>query len=351
LQPLPARTRGEADMTVLTVSTSVDPAAWDRAIESLGGSVFHTAVWAEYQCHGASAEPLFFEWKVPGSAEPQALALGIRRRAPSAVGFLGRWVQFQSPPARLGGTADLVESVGQWARSEQRLAEVQLQSLDERMGWSHRTLPCATTRYEFVLEASTDLDVLQGMRPRARRYAKAAKKDGVEVRPGEPVDIPRFSELFEEMQRRLHRKKGVRIGGAARLPALERLVRSDHARLYVAEYRGQTVAGWLFTTFAGAAYSYLGASTDEAVEMGAVRLALVEALQDLAASGFERLNLGGVSGGAADPGSPDHGLYEFKRGFGARPILCTNGRIVLRPWRLGAIGAARGALGVARRWR
>ena len=66
----------------------------------------------------------------------------------------------------------------------------------------------------------------------------------------------------------------------------------------------------------------MGGSTPEGYECGASVWLHWRVATLLAESGFRTYNLGGAAASAAAPGDPGHGLYRFKRGFGARITPC-----------------------------
>jgi hypothetical protein len=59
----------------LEVLTSVDPGEWDRAVETCGGTSFHSHAWAEYRCLPGNVEPRFFLWR-DEDGSPLAVAVG-----------------------------------------------------------------------------------------------------------------------------------------------------------------------------------------------------------------------------------------------------------------------------------
>jgi lipid II:glycine glycyltransferase (peptidoglycan interpeptide bridge formation enzyme) len=73
-------------------------------------------------------------------------------------------------------------------------------------------------------------------------------------------------------------------------------------------------------------------------------LVLFEAMRDLLATGTPRINLGGTPAEASDPESPDHGLYSFKRRFGAHVVERTSLSLAMRPGRAAAVRLARRTL-------
>ena len=60
------------------VRGEVNPADWDAAVASLGGSVFHSYDWTRYRCLNGHHEPRFFLWR-GAAATPVAAAVDTVR--------------------------------------------------------------------------------------------------------------------------------------------------------------------------------------------------------------------------------------------------------------------------------
>jgi lipid II:glycine glycyltransferase (peptidoglycan interpeptide bridge formation enzyme) len=143
---------------------------------------------------------------------------------------------------------------------------------------------------------------------------------------------------------RLRRDKRVALGNVDtnRFTAgLRVLLGSGRARLYLARFDNEYVAGCVFGVAGGNAFYLYNGSSETALRVGATPLTLLRAMTELSEEGFERINLGGVPASARDPASPDHGLYTFKLGLGGEPALCRGGRVSLRPIRLTLFDLAR----------
>jgi len=63
--------------------------------------------------------------------------------------------------------------------------------------------------------------------------------------------------------------------------------------------------------------------TPEGYESYAMYLLQTELLKRVKERGIVTLNIGGVPAAAEKPEHPQHGLYEFKQGFGGPPAIRT----------------------------
>jgi lipid II:glycine glycyltransferase (peptidoglycan interpeptide bridge formation enzyme) len=143
---------------------------------------------------------------------------------------------------------------------------------------------------------------------------------------------------------RLRNTKGVALGDVSTgrfAAALEVLIAAQRGRLYLASLDGEFIAGCFFGSVGDSAYYLFNGSTETALRTGATPSVLFHAVTDLSSEGFARINLGGVPASARERTSPDHGLYVFKRGLGAEPMLCQGGRLRLRVGRAVLFDVAR----------
>jgi hypothetical protein len=127
------------------------------------------------------------------------------------------------------------------------------------------------------------------------------------------------------------------------------LLSAGLARLLVAEHGGRLVGGLFLFRHGGihaTAYSADDAATRQALP-GTMHLVRWTAIRDAFREGAAAIELGGVDlpghRRPPAPGEPTRGLYEHKRGFGARWVeRAPPRRIVLRPgWHRLAVGRKR----------
>jgi lipid II:glycine glycyltransferase (peptidoglycan interpeptide bridge formation enzyme) len=159
----------------------------------------------------------------------------------------------------------------------------------------------------------------------------------LEVTAGGIADLPAFVDLYASTVERLKReKKDTDLGDVPKerlVAALGKLVAADRGRLYLVGNDGKSVAGCFFGVSRASAFYLFNGSTEAALQTGGTPLIMLRALTALSEAGVSRINLGGVPATAADPASPDHGLYTFKRGLGGEPVVCHGGQVQVRPVR------------------
>ena len=329
---------------------SAAPTGWDDALRDAGGVVFHSEAWAGHKTHDGGAEPLFCIWRDATSGDVAGRALGIRRPPSSTrAGRIVSKLAFDSTPTGAVGAADYVAPLAGWARTCRALIEVRLGSFDALSDWAPGGVPAPRRRTEYVLPPGGEEDVWAGMRSLARRKVKKAAAGGLECRRSSgTAELERFAAIYRTTMERLQASKGLddpavdvdRFAGS-----LAALLDRDHCRLYVALRAGEIVGGTAFATFGDRAYLVYSGATDAGRDDGAPFLILFTALGDLRASGFTHINLGGAAADAADPGSVDHGLHQFKTRFGAAAEERTSGELMLRPVRARLVESARRVVG------
>jgi hypothetical protein len=326
----------------LDIADHVEPRSWDRYVEALRGSVFHTHAWAISLQHRRDARPVFVRWTDP-SGDVAAIALGSLRSAVRGR-FAGAalTLTFDSAPAAAKDAIPELAPLIAWARDE-GAALVTLGSFDSSGRSWHGELRDCNERIEFLV-APGDEDELRRRMRRTRAALHRAERLGVEVERADDSKAQQFAQLFESTVARLRRDKRVALGGVEtdRFSAgLEVLLRCERARLYLARLEDAYVAGCVFGVAGGNAFYLYNGSSEAALRAGATPFTLLKAIAELSAGAFERINLGGVSASARDPASPDHGLYTFKRGLGGEPAVCHGGRVWVRPVRAALLELAR----------
>ena len=334
----------------ITVSGSPDRTAWDAAVAARGGGLFHSTAWAKYRTLKDRATPVFVRWWSEQAAdEPIAVALGFQRPDPTTLrGRLTGRLEFDSPPATLDDSVDLLSPLTSWARRRPGLVELRCGSFDARTAWTPGALPEPNWRYEFLVPASDGSTLLRGMRKGARSSIRKATRTGVEVTACDDRDgLLRFSTLHATTVRRLREVKGL----DAPVPDEERtaehlavLIAGNAGRVYLASFAGEPVAGCFFGLFSRSAYYLLSGAAANATGLGATGLTLFVALDELAREGYTRLNLGGTAGDADDRQSAEHGLYSFKKGLGGQPVRVAGCQRTLRPVRGQLLSGARRAM-------
>ncbi len=167
-------------------------------------------------------------------------------------------------------------------------------------------------RFVSRLDITGDLEeVMNRFHPKTRYNIRLAERKGVTVRIGEGSDLPRFQEIMEET--------GLRDKFVVRNPAYFRkmydvLVPPGYMRLYLAEYRGQVLAGAISLVFGKKCWYLYGASSSVHRNVMPNFLLQWEMIKWAKEAGCTVYDFRGISGDL-DPASPLYGLYRFKKGF------------------------------------
>lgn len=163
------------------------------------------------------------------------------------------------------------------------------------------------------LVGRNEADVLAGMQTKTRYNIRLAERRGVVVRSGTAADMGAFYALLTETARR----DGFLVRGPGYFDAMwNTCLATGLGWLLLAEAEGALLAGAIVFRFGACSWYLYGASANRqrdrmpayAVQWAAIRRSL--------AAGCRWYDLRGVSGDlSAD--APLHGLYRFKKGFGA----------------------------------
>lgn len=195
-----------------------------------------------------------------------------------------------------------------------------------------------------------------GFSKSTRQRIRAAERDGTAV--GEDDDDKRLQEFAALMQERAE-VVGMQLQqGTDHLAGWRALLTAGLARLLVAVNDGELVGGLFLYRHGGiwaTAYSADRASRRRDLP-GTMHLVRATAIEGALADGCRAIELGGVDlpghRSPPRPGDANRGLYEHKRGFGARWIEREPARrIVLRPGAERLARARRRTIDVLRRMR
>jgi hypothetical protein len=334
-----------ASEPVFEVHAGDAPPGWGDAVATAPGGLFHDQAWARYQCHAGRADPLWCTWSERGEIVGRALAL----RRPSGGSLAGRvvgYLFFDSAPVTTRTGLDLVTPLRRWAQRQRWLLNASLGSFDAVHPWAPADGHEQTRRLEFLVEAKDGDALWEGMKRWPRQTVRRAREGGVEVVLADGAEEAEvFADLYAQTLEQLRERKGVESAQVVReefAASLEHLLSAGRGRLYIALGPGEEPEGGaFFGVWGGGAFYLYGGTAPQARKSGAAVLVLFEAMRDLLATGTPRINLGGTPAEASDPESPDHGLYSFKRRFGAQVVERTSLSLEVRPGRAAAVRLAR----------
>ena len=311
----------------------LDPAAWDASLTAAGGHLLQTWAWGELKAgFGWSAQRLA---AMDGDRLIAGAQVLYRRVGPVCVAYVPR-----------GPWGDFADATLMWellaglhAQAQRRLAiflkveppltegagKAELLASYGFQPSAQRVQPLST----IVVDLSADLEAIVGrFKPKWRYNVGLAARRGVTVRAGGPEDIAAWYRLMELTGRRdrfgIHPERYYR-----RFFALM----GTRARLLLAEYQGQLLAGIAVTAFGAQAIYMYGASGDEQRNLMPNHLLQWEAMQWAKDQGCTEYDLWGIpdevgrAGEAASDEAPSGGseaglagVYRFKSGFGGRVV-------------------------------
>lgn len=180
--------------------------------------------------------------------------------------------------------------------------------------------------YRLDLHQKTEADLLANFHPKTRYNIRLAQRRGVTVRVCGAEAVPAFSALMEETGIR----DGFRTRPASYFTALLQNLGS-HARLYLAEYEGEPLAGAIAIQYGDKSWYLYGASSNRHREKMPNYLLQWEMIRWALNSGCRVYDFRGVSGGY-DETKPLDGLTRFKAGFGGELVeLLEEHDLILRP--------------------
>jgi hypothetical protein len=190
-------------------------------------------------------------------------------------------------------------------------------------------------RLEFELDLTKDEKTLwDAMDVKRRQRIRKAKKTGVEVRQMLPEEgVAHLRRLQAASFERISARGGpslVQRDSNAGDPILA-LTSAGLGRLAGGFVDGVCVSAGFFTIFNGLAYYALSGHDGKALETQAPSLVLWEMLLRFQTEGIRRLNLGGCGIAATEEGSPEYGVYAYKKAFNGTLLECATGDKVLRP--------------------
>ena len=316
----------------LRVSETIDAKDWNGRVVGLQGPVQLTTEWTEFVSAKDTVRPLFVERD--GEAEAFLAVVYLTR---SARWPLSLWPSTttdclplaQDVPSAISALEDILEARGCTefhVNSYAATATVPLAA----MGYTE------TRRLEFDLSLTPGLErVWKNFRPTMRQRIRQFETSGVACRErSDRAALTAFCEIETETHAR-HMEQGkfydpTRNETFALLWTT--LLSSGRARAYFAEKDGVPVAAAIIGICGARAYYVYGGATAVGLRAQAPKGLLWQAIQQEYQRGVREFNFGGLSADAARSDSLDHGLYEFKTGFGAVERLCISGHKVLRPW-------------------
>jgi lipid II:glycine glycyltransferase (peptidoglycan interpeptide bridge formation enzyme) len=159
-----------------------------------------------------------------------------------------------------------------------------------------------------------------------RKNIRRAERAGLEVAPEPSPEALLVLRSMQELAAERSRQKG----GGFRIRSREYFMKlHTHVfspgigELWTARKNGEIVAALAYLGAAGRAMTVRSGSSAVGYETRAMYLLQHAVIRRVRERGFTELNLGGVPEAAAGEDHPEHGLYDFKKGFGGESRLRT----------------------------
>lgn len=297
-----------------------DPAGWDDSVNGAGQNVFHRAATLAAQQSGRAVRRgvvvkrfgarvclvggLIAPHGTGGLFTALSFPPASPRVAPDLPGRILEWLFYQGlTTVRIGchdGGVEGYQIDPRTGRADERLEFVYDLSLDEA-----QRLHIAGAEHRRLLETSwcepmrlRRIDRHQAWTMACAQAAWATRRDGRVAMFGVMRNYRYLRRLVLQMK---HDGSGNLYG--------------------IHDRRGRMLAMAYMLERSGTAYYLTGANSDEGQRRGAAVRLFFELAQHYARLGIGFMNIGGVSAQAADTRHRDFGLYRFKSGFGAHPVL------------------------------
>ena len=318
------------------------PNNWDEIVHRLGGSVFHSTFWAEYQKKVQNVRPIFILSRDEKGEECAAAVALFKQSRRKFVSWILRDFTLTAHPCVRNQVGDTAVEFVQRCEGQARALRCSRMTIESFMSGRSSFVPSEygyleTERLEFSVNLSQDMNCLwMNLGKDQREKIKRLKREGVAIEIGnalEDLQGLRSTREATQAKRSLH-GQGYRLSGDDKFyeSIYEYLVKRGVATLFVARLDSKIIAALFFMTFNKKACSVFSGSTDLGYKLGAQSGLFWTAVETFKSQGFEELNRGGVPASAASESDPLHGIYLFKLRLGTTPLLCRSGEKVLSPW-------------------
>lgn len=158
-------------------------------------------------------------------------------------------------------------------------------------------------------------EILEGCKPKWRYNIRLAEKKGVEIRPDcTKDDLRKFYNVLEETARR---DRFLIRGYSYYEHMWGTLVAANYAKLFLAEYQGEVLAGALSFIYGDKCWYTYGASSNRHRNLMPNHLMQWRMIEWAKNSGCSLYDFRGVSQKSGEEGDHLSGLNRFKEGFGA----------------------------------
>jgi hypothetical protein len=194
-------------------------------------------------------------------------------------------------------------------------------------------------RFEFFfdLQGETEIEHFSRLPFNRRNKLRQAERKGLTVREQSDAEGVRLLwRVQADSAQRIKQRGGpdltVDRGGDAPLEPHQILLEAGVARLYVVWSGEEPLSAALYTFFSGQVYNTLAGHSRDGLRADSGTVLHWHVMCESRAAGFREFNLGGCSADALNEGSPEHGVYSYKKRLGAEIRTCVGASRVLRPY-------------------
>jgi len=171
------------------------------------------------------------------------------------------------------------------------------------------------TPFTFQLDLTkNEEEILAKMKPKTRYNIRLAQKHGVEV--VEDNSQKAFEIYLRLLEETTHRQRFYAHTPQYHRLLWETLAPTDIYHLFLAKYKGEVLAAYIFFAFNDVLYYPYGASTRVYKEVMAPYALFWEAIKFGKKKGCRIFDMWGTPGPNPDPKDPWSGFHRFKEGFG-----------------------------------
>lgn len=272
--------------------------SWDAKVVELGGSILQSWVWGEFQN--------FFGNKIVRLSGSDFAALGVQASLPLGKNYL------YFPRGPLGNMDSALTELKRLDEDHNIVfARLEPQVLLDLPPASKETQPQQVWMLNL---AKTEEELLIAMKPKTRYNINLAQRKGVRVFEGTVKDLINLYQLMLETASRAEFKLHPQEYYWQMFEALA----PSHAKILIAEYQGQPLAGMILTFFSDTATYLHGGSASRLRDVMAPYLLHWEAIKLAKTLGYSYYDLGGVADQTTHPGWA--GLTRFKKSFGGYEV-------------------------------
>jgi len=311
----------------LQIVDKVNKKDWESLINQFNGNLYHSIEWANIQMT-KNRIPQYFKYMEQN--ECIGIALGFISKSKFPLSLLSKSLSFDTTPCVLNDDPillyEMVREIRDFSKKTKYIS-LYLDSYDSRnsldnleeLGFN------LIHRIEFVIDLTkTEEELWNNMESNFRKKIRKGIKNNIIIE--ENGTINGLKQLVSLMDQSLARH-GVYHFSEEKIVNIKKLIDFRLAKLFTAKYNGDIVSVILVTLYNKKGYYMYGGNSDMGLKCEASRFLIWHTILDIKRMGFTSYTIGGVPKESEYEGSPQHGLYMFKKEFGGEKRYCYSGAI------------------------